>query len=189
MELSHTLRALGSMPHIFLGGVPQERAGEERLAWRRLHLQPDGFRLFCDSFSEDEAIPRQHAADGGNLRPLLRWAGIPPGTKSLALLVEDPDSPTVNPFVHWLVYNIPLDADDIADAIGEGARQGLNSMFGSTWTGCAPPKGDTPHRYVFQLFALDRPLDLGENAGRSAFLKAMKGHVLGCAVTMGTYQR
>ena len=189
MQFGHTLRSLRSMPRMVLGGVPKERAGEERLAWRRLGLVPSGIRLASDAFVEGSAIPTKHSADGGNAPPPLRWEGLPPGTEALALLVEDPDAPTPNPFVHWLVYNIPAHAPALtAETLAE-ARTGRNSMFGTTWTGCAPPKGDAPHRYVFQLFALDRVVEIGDHPGRTALIDALRGHVLCCAVLTGTYQR
>jgi Raf kinase inhibitor-like YbhB/YbcL family protein len=189
MQIGHTLRSLRSMPRMVLGGVPSERAGEERLAWRRLGLQPGNMRLMSDHFVDGGLIPSRQAADGGNVPPVLRWTDVPPGTEALALLVEDPDAPTPNPFVHWLVYNIPAHAFALTEELLGETRTGRNSMFGTGWTGCAPPKGDAAHRYVFQLFALDRVVEIGDHPGRTALIDALRGHAIGCAVLTGTYQR
>jgi hypothetical protein len=112
-------------------------------------------------------------------------------------MVEDPDAPTPKPFVHWLMYNIPPDLRGIAEdvrrenpaASASGALQGKNSNLKLGWTGMAPPKGDTPHHYHFQLFALDKPLDIGAGTGRSVLIDAMAGHVIGRGEVVGTYQR
>jgi Raf kinase inhibitor-like YbhB/YbcL family protein len=189
MDLQHTMRSLiRGVPRIALGGVPVERAGEERLAWRRLQLQPSRIQLFSD-FTQGEPIPFAHSADGGGFAPPLSWTGLPKEARSLVLLVEDPDAPTPNPFVHWIVYGIPPSADSAGAALARGAHAGRNSMMRAHWTGCAPPKGDHPHRYVFQLFAVDRPLQLRRHAGRSAVVEALRHRVIGLGLLTGTYRR
>lgn len=190
-SLGHTLRALTrGVPHLFRGGVPPVRAGEEQLAWHRLDARTtEGFGLRSDAFAGGEPIPTLHSADGPGLRPPLEWTGHPTGTRTLALIVEDPDAPTPRPFVHWLVYDLPTTVRTIAEGIHAGAMQGRNSLLRPGWTGCAPPEEDTPHRYVFQLFAVDRALLIGPNVGRSRLLRSLRGHVLGCALLTGTYQR
>jgi len=189
MDLQHAMRSIiRGVPRIALGGVPAERAGVSRLAWRRLGVRPTGIRLFSD-FTDGGDIPFAHSADGGGFAPPLSWADVPPEARSLALLVEDPDAPTPNPFVHWIVYGIPPQAGSIGDALVQGAFAGRNSMFRSQWAGCAPPKGDRAHRYVFQLFAVDGPLSLRPHAGRSAVLEALRGRVMGLGLLAGTYQR
>jgi Raf kinase inhibitor-like YbhB/YbcL family protein len=189
MDLQHTMRSIiRGVPRIALGGVPAERAGEERLAYRRLQLQPSRIQLFSD-FTDGEPIPFAHSADGGAFAPPLSWTGTPKEARSLALLVEDPDAPTPNPFVHWIVYGIPPGADSAGAALAQGAHAGRNSMMRPQWAGCAPPKGDSPHRYVFQLFAVDRPLQLGTHAGRSAVVEALRHRVIGLGLLTGTYRR
>jgi Raf kinase inhibitor-like YbhB/YbcL family protein len=190
MQLNHALRSIRSLPHMLLGGVPSERAGEERLAWTQLRVVPSGIlSLLCDAFLSGGVIPREFTADGGSKTPPLRFAGDQPRANSYALLVEDPDAPTPLPFVHWLAYGIPPDALTIEEAIRRGAKVGRNSMLRADWAGCAPPKGDSPHRYVFQLFALDQAIDIGEHAGRSALVSAIRQHVVDYATLVGTYQR
>jgi Raf kinase inhibitor-like YbhB/YbcL family protein len=191
MELQHTLRCvLRGLPHLVTGGVPPERAGEERLAFRRLGVTPShGLSLASDGFADGGAIPRVHTADGDGTPPPLRWSGVPASTGSLALVVEDPDAPTPNPFVHWIVHGIAPESESIATALGRGAREGRNSMLRTGWTPCAPPKGDEPHRYFFQLFALDGELPVPTHPGRSALVAALRSRVLACATLVGTHRR
>ncbi len=178
------------LPHLIVGGVPPERAGDERLASVRLGARrSEGLSLTSAAFADGGRIPARYSADGQGEAPPLRFIGAPAATKSLALMVEDPDAPTPNPFVHWLLYGITPNARTPSEALGTGAHQGRNSMLRATWASCAPPKGDTPHRYIFQLFALDRALRLAPAAGRSALLEGLRGHVLACALLTGTYSR
>jgi len=190
-ETQHLVRSIfRGLPHLLLGGVPPERAGERRLAVRRLGVEPRGdLQLTCDAFANGEPIPIRYTADGGSAEPPLRFQGAPRGARSLALLVEDPDAPTPRPFVHWLVYVIPPSATSIDAAHAGGAREGRSSLLRTGWVGCAPPKGDSAHRYFFQLFASGGALDLPAGAGRSALLRALSGHVISCATLIGTYRR
>jgi Raf kinase inhibitor-like YbhB/YbcL family protein len=190
-ETQHVLRSLlRGLPHLVLGGVPAERAGEERLAFRRLGVEPSSeLRLSSDAFGNGEPIPTRYTADGGSAEPPLRWSGVPPRARSLALIVEDPDAPTPLPFVHWLVYGIPPAATSVDVARATGAKEGKSSMLKTGWAGCAPSKGDIAHRYFFLLFAVDRSLDLRPDIGRSALLHAIGGHLLTCATLVGTYRR
>ena len=114
---------------------------------------------------------------------------MPSDTRSLVLIAEDPDAPTPNPYLHWLLYGINRASTSTQTALSQGANVGRNSGLRPTWTPCAPPKGDTPHRYFFQLFALDQELKQPPGAGRSALLEAMRGHIVECATLTGTYQR
>lgn len=173
---------------MLLGGVPVERAGTSRLAHRRLGIAASGIRLLSD-FAEGERIPLVHSADGGSFAPPLSWTDVPKEARSLALLVEDPDAPTPNPFVHWLVHGIAPAAGSVAAALTAGAPVGRNSLMRAGWAGCAPPKGDRPHRYVFQLFALDAEPNLRSGAGRSALIEAIRGRVVGLGLLTGTYAR
>jgi Raf kinase inhibitor-like YbhB/YbcL family protein len=189
MDLQHTMRSIvRGLPRLAVGGVPAERAGDQRLAFRRLRLQPTGILLSAD-FNDGGPIPVEHTADGAALPVPLSWSNVPKGARSLTLLVEDPDAPTPNPFLHWAIYGINPQALDVGQAIASGANLGRNSMLRSTWAGCAPPKGDDPHRYVFQLFALDSFPHLGAHCGRSALVEEMRGHVIGLGLFSGTYQR
>src|SRR5437868_11836338 len=190
-QTQHVLRSLlRGMPDLVIGGVPKERAGEERLAYRRLCIEPSGdLRLTSGAFGHGEPIPTRYTADGGSDEAPLRWSGVPAKAQSLALIVEDPDAPTPQPFVHWLLYGIPADATSTDQAHALGAKVGKSSLLKAAWAGCAPPKGDLAHRYFFQLFVLDRHLELPPRVGRSTLLFAMGGHLLGCAILIGTDKR
>jgi Raf kinase inhibitor-like YbhB/YbcL family protein len=190
MDLQHTVRCLvRGVPHIFLGGVPAERAGDDRLALHKLGLSPTGRpALYSDAFADGAPIPQVHTADGEGMPPPLGWDAPPPATRSLALLVEDPDAPTPNPFVHWIVTNLPPVAGTIEQALAKGAHEGRNSMFRTGWAPCAPPRGDDTHRYFFQLFALTRELRSGIS-GRAALLSAIRGRVIGSSILVGTHRR
>ena len=187
-QLTRTLKSLVlGMPHLVTGGEPKFRAGEDLLAINRLGW-PAWITLWSDAFEHEARLPAYAAADQGNQPPPLRWTGVPAGSRSLVLLIEDPDAPTARPFLHWAVYNI----DPSLPELQKGARfavEGKNSMLKKGFTGAAPPKGDRAHRYHFQLFALDRLLELGDSAGRTAILSAMRGHVLAAGEVIGTHKR
>lgn len=131
------------------------------------------------------AIPERHTAYGEGRSPALDWNPVG-GARSYAVLVEDPDAPTEQPFVHWLAWNIPPDMhglpgdirDDAASDKPTGLRQGRNDHGGTGWFGPRPPQGDPPHRYHFQVLALDAMLDLEDGASRDDLLATVDGHVL-----------
>jgi Raf kinase inhibitor-like YbhB/YbcL family protein len=198
MGLAHSAKVLVTgTPKILTGGKPGARAGDEGLAFANPSLQgPDDIEIHADSFKDDQPIPVLHSADGGSVSPSLHWSTAPAGTQSWALVVEDPDAPLPKPFVHWLVYNIAPSIMSLPAALGTDAqlpnppiKQGKNSALKTGFAGCAPPKGDSPHRYFFQIFALDTSLDIGAGAGRSELLGAMEGHVLARGKLIGTYER
>ena len=186
-QLTRTLKSLVlGMPALITGGEPRFRAGDALLAINQLGW-PAWITLWSDAFEHEAALPEYVAGEKGQPPP-LRWTGVPAGSRSLVLLIEDPDAPTARPFLHWAVYNI----DPSLPELEKGARfavEGKNSMLKKGFAGAAPPKGDRPHRYHFQLFALDRLLELPDSAGRSALLEAMKGHVLAAGEVIGTYAR
>lgn len=199
MGMGHAVKCIATgMPALIAGGRPGCRAGEERLAWFQPGMAASAELLVrSDAFARMSAIPSKYSADEQQISPPLSWSTRPEGTKSLALVVEDPDAPTPHPFVHWLLYNIPADLRGLPEdvrheeiaAAARGAMQGKNSTLKIGWAGMAPPKGDTPHHYHFQLFALDRTLDLAPGVGRTALFDAMAGHVVGRGNLVGTYQR
>ncbi|MDB5305727.1 MAG: Phosphatidylethanolamine-binding protein [Phycisphaerales bacterium] len=197
MSIGHAIRSVTlGMPKLVTGGVPKFRAGDQRLSYNEFDV-PESLSVSSDAFNSGEPIPVKYTGDGENVSPPLRWSGMPADAKSFVLIVEDPDAPTPNPFVHWLAYNIPTDILQLHEAIPKGPEpqegapfpQGKNSMLQPGYAGPSPPKGDIPHHYHFQLYALDRMLDLAPGAGRSALLKAMRGHVLAKGRLIGTYGR
>lgn len=136
-------------------------------------------------FEADAAIPSRHTAYGDGISPALHWNPVG-GAISYVVLVEDPDAPRPQPFVHWLAWNIPPSVHELPENIPPSARpaavpgmcQGLNSQGELGYFGPRPPQGDDPHHYHFQVFALDRTLALSDNAKRDDVLTAMDGHVL-----------
>ena len=151
-----------------------------------------------DAFSDGHAIPVRHTEDGDDLSPALSWTGTPKGTVEFALIVDDPDAPRPEPWVHWIVGKIPGDATALPQGFRNenapaGAPAGL--VYGrNTWgtvgyRGPAPPKGHGTHHYHFKLYALDAPLTMAAGTDKDALLQAMSGHVLGHGELVGTYQR
>ena len=149
------------------------------------------------AFSEGKPIPRRYTGDGEDLSPQLSWSGLPATVRELALVVDDPDAPTNEPWVHWVIYNVPATLDGLAEGIAPvahppvapGVAQGKNSWDAIGYRGPAPPKGHGTHRYYFKLFALGTALHLPEGLDKASLLKKMAGHVVAEGVLMGTYKR
>jgi len=140
-------------------------------------------------------VPVRYTGDGEDVSPPLAWSGVPEGAKELALIVDDPDARMPQPWVHWVIYNIPAGVSELPAGVKAagpapgGARQGLNSSGGTGYRGPAPPPGHGVHHYHFRLYALDSRLDLRPGAQKKALLDAMAGHVLAEGELVGTYQR
>jgi Raf kinase inhibitor-like YbhB/YbcL family protein len=150
-------------------------------------------QLTSPAFSEGSAIPAKHTCDGTNLSPALKWSGVPAGTKSLALIADDPDAPA-GTWVHWVLYDLPGGTAELAEGqpksqyLPGGAKQGLNSFKKLGYDGPCPPPGK-PHRYFFKLYALDSVLDLKPGASKKDVEHAMEKHILAQGQLMGTYKR
>jgi len=150
------------------------------------------FVIQSPAFEEGGSIPARYTCDGDDVSPPLQWAGVPEGTRSLALIVDDPDAPDPAAprmvWVHWVLYNLPPDSQGLPEAVEAlpaGTLEGINDWKRTGYGGPCPPVGR--HRYFFKLYALDTVLpDLGE-PNKAELLEAMQGHVLGEAVLMGTY--
>jgi Raf kinase inhibitor-like YbhB/YbcL family protein len=151
-------------------------------------------QLTSTAFSYGNLIPALYTCDGRDVSPPLSWAGVPLGTKSLALLVYDPDAPDPaapkRTWVHWVLYNLPAEATGLQQGVVNlpaGTGEGVNDWHHTGYGGPCPPIGR--HRYFFKLYALDTLLpDLGSPT-RAGLEKAMQGHILGDAELIGTYQR
>jgi Raf kinase inhibitor-like YbhB/YbcL family protein len=149
------------------------------------------FQLFSSAFPEGGLVPRLHTGDGADLSPALEWSGEPQGVKSFALIVDDPDAPA-GVWNHWLLWDIPASVHSLSQGAktGQIGRAGVNDFGNPGYGGPAPPKGHGPHRYFFKICALDLerlPLDAG--ARRAQLDRALKGHILSQAQTMGRYER
>jgi Raf kinase inhibitor-like YbhB/YbcL family protein len=144
-----------------------------------------GLEISSAAFEAGGAIPSRHSCDGENVSPPLSFAGVPAGTRSLALVVDDPDAP-VGTFIHWLAWGIDPDSDGLGE--GQAApREGRNGFGTTGYAGPCPPRGR--HRYFFRLFALDAELDLEPGADRKQLESALDDHVLESAELLGTYER
>jgi Raf kinase inhibitor-like YbhB/YbcL family protein len=150
-------------------------------------------RLGSPTVKPDGQMPEQHSAWRDNLSPGLTWTAVP-DARSYVLVMEDADAKPVAPFVHWVAWNIPGDITQLQEGLSTdprlpepGLMQGRNSRGSTGYHGPRPPVGDAPHRYHFQLFALDTLLDLPVGADREQVLEAMQGHVLAKGTLMARY--
>ena len=152
--------------------------------------------LRSSAFVHDGEINSRYTCDGRDLSPPLSWTGVPDGTKSLALIVDDPDAPDPKAprrvYVHWVLYNVPPQAPGLAEAVATahlpaGTREGLNDWGRTGYGGPCPPIGR--HRYFHKLYALDTVLPDLKRPTKAQLLAALDGHVLAQAELIGTYQR
>jgi len=149
------------------------------------------------AFAQGQPIPRRYSGEGEDISVPLSFSGIGEGVKELALIVDDPDAPRPEPWVHWVIYKIPPDVSGLAEGIGAdaelsrpaGALQGRNTSGDIGYHGPMPPPGHGVHHYHFRLYALDTELDLKSGADKQALLAAIEGHVVGQGELIGTYQR
>lgn len=148
----------------------------------------NSMNISSPAFGHNESIPSKYTCDGDNVSPPVTFSNIPEGTKSLALIVEDPDAPA-GLWVHWLVWNIQPDTLEIPeDNVPAGAEQGVSSFERNDYGGPCPP--DNQHRYFFKLYALDITLDLEPAATyKNDLEKAMEGHTLAKTELIGLYDR
>jgi Raf kinase inhibitor-like YbhB/YbcL family protein len=152
--------------------------------------------LTSSHFENQGEIPKRFTCDGEDISPALAWSDVPAGTKSLALIVDDPDAPDpANPkmtWVHWVLYNIPATTDALPEGVASrdlpaGSLEGLNDWKKTGYGGPCPPIGT--HRYFHKLYALDVVLPDLKKPTKAGLEKAMKGHVLSQAELVGKYQR
>ena len=145
------------------------------------------------AFQPGQPVPRVCTCDGEDRSPDLEWSEVPVQSRSFALVCDDPDAPR-GTWVHWVLFNLPADAVQLAAGVPgkpelpSGARQGVNSSGKIGYSGPCPPPG-RPHRYYFRLYALDTVLNVAAGASRADLDQAMATHVLAEATLMGTYGR
>lgn len=156
-------------------------------------------QLRSPAFSPGERIPRRHARapEGLDASPALTWSLVPQSASELVLICDDPDAPSAEPWVHWVVYRISPRLKGLPEGVPkderpgnpEGMLQGLNSWDEVGYGGPQPPVGHGTHHYRFRLYALDTHLDLGPGATKAEVLDAIEGHVVGEGELVGTYER
>lgn len=158
----------------------------------RLHT---GVTVYSPAQASDGRLADRHSAYHDNISPPLNWTNVP-DVAAWALVVEDPDAPRELPFVHWMIWNIAGDARGLPEGIAntaepvtpQNAVQGRNDAGGHGWFGPRPPAGHGLHRYYFQVFALDQPIDMGPETPLGELLNVLKGHTLAKGEMMATYE-
>ena len=149
--------------------------------------------LTSSAFAEGARIPARYTCAGEDVSPPLKWSDAPERAESLALICDDPDAPR-GTWVHWVLYGLPADVTELAEAVPatetlpNGAMQGTTDFGRVGYGGPCPPPGG-PHRYFFKLYALDTELDLQPGATKKQLLAAMNDHILAQAQLMGTFER
>lgn len=144
-------------------------------------------KLFSPAFEHNQIMPSQYTCEGLDVNPPLLFEDVPAQTKSLVLIVDDPDAPS-GAWVHWLLWNIdPKTRGLEEDQVPAGAQQGINDFNKQSYGGPCPPTGT--HRYFFKLYALDTRLELKPKAVKKNLDGAMKGHVIAQAELIGRYRR
>jgi Raf kinase inhibitor-like YbhB/YbcL family protein len=152
--------------------------------------------LSASAFGNGGPIPEHHTCEGKDVSPALEWRNVPRDTRSLVLIVDDPDAPDPKApamtWVHWVLYDLPASTTGLPEGVASaalppGTREGLNDWRRTGWGGPCPPIGR--HRYFFKLYALDALLGDLARPTKAAVEKAMHGHVLASAEWMGTYEK
>jgi Raf kinase inhibitor-like YbhB/YbcL family protein len=152
-----------------------------------------GFTITSGAFTEGQSIPSKHTCDGDDISPELKWDNPPEGTRSFALICDDPDAPGMT-WVHWVVWAIPATVTGLPEGIpsdpvlDDATKQGMTDFRRIGYDGPCPP-GGKPHRYFFKLYALDNVTNLEPGASKKRLLEAMEGHILAQTQLMGTYSR
>jgi Raf kinase inhibitor-like YbhB/YbcL family protein len=168
--------------------VPSWESGLQSAKERNMALQ-----LSSRTFLDGQTIPRKFTCSGADVSPELAWSDAPSGTKSLALIVDDPDAPA-GVWVHWVLYDLPAETRDLPEGMPKdrelrsGARQGKNDFGKIGYNGPCPPSGPA-HRYFFKLYALREKTGLKAGASKDELERAMKGNILGQATLTGKFGR
>jgi len=188
---------LEKLPQSVGHALINQRAGMENVLYNRLFHERSSARLQLRSrsFVFNGRLPVRYTADGDGLSPPLEWEDVPPGTASIAILVEDADSPTPHPLVHAIVVGL----DPASGSLEEGALNspnhsgiglvGQNSFFRQAWLPPDPPRGHGEHRYVFQVYALRAGAPFSKVPGRHELIDAVLDRALAVGCLIGTYER
>lgn len=189
---------LEQLPDVVGHVLRTTRAGLDHLAYQKIGLRAGmgGLDVRSLAFADHATIPARYTADGEGVSPPLHWSGLPAGTVSVAVIVEDADSPTPQPLVHAIVVGLPAAESamaegslDSADHVGVGLQTGQNSFLRDRWLPPDPPPGHGVHRYAFQVFALAARPEFASTFGREALLEALREHAVASGCLIGTYER
>ena len=173
--------------------TPQSETGQNNAAMKTGDVAMS-LTIESTAFKNNERVPTRFSGDGEDVSPQLSWSGAPDGTDELALIMDDPDAPTAEPWVHWVIYKIPADTTALRENVAKtetlsdpaGAMQGKNSWGKIGYGGPAPPRGHGVHHYHFKVYALDQALSVSPGLTKNQLLSAMKGHILAKAELVGT---
>jgi Raf kinase inhibitor-like YbhB/YbcL family protein len=189
---------LENLPDFVGHALRDQRAGLDQIAFNRLPLRAGQGAIAVTSlaFVDHGPLPATCTADGDGVSPPLQWSGVPDAATSVALIVEDADSPTPHPLVHAIAVGLAAKdgslkegaLNDDADA-PENARLGRNSYLQPGWLPPDPPPGHGRHRYAFQVFALAGDATLPETPGRDALMEVLERHAVASGMLVGTYER
>jgi Raf kinase inhibitor-like YbhB/YbcL family protein len=183
-----------SVGHVLKGVRP----GLEKIVANKPEIvdAPTTIRLASPAFVDGGEMPARYTEDGAKISPPLNWSGVPPEAVALLLIIEDADSPTPVPLMHTIVLDLAAADGELAEgalksdgAPGEGRPMGKNSFMKSQYLPPDPPPGHGPHRYVFQIYALDRHLELGDGAGKEDVVVGLQDAVMAKGVLIGVYER
>lgn len=142
-------------------------------------------QLISSAFHPNTRIPEQYTCKGADQSPPLLFSDVPPNTQSFAIIMHDPDAPAGD-WVHWTIWNIPsVTRELLADVVPQDAVQGVTSANTNGYHGPCPPPGTGTHRYIFELYALDAPLDLPATTTRDTLLTSLKSHTIAKAELIG----
>jgi Raf kinase inhibitor-like YbhB/YbcL family protein len=189
---------LEKLPEVVGHVLRDRRAGLDKLVFNRSGLRTGLGLLQVTSlaFVDHAAIPERYTADGEGLSPPLAWTGVPAGTGSVALIVEDADAPTGEPLVHAIVVDLPAGDGSLHEGAlkspgheGDEVHEGRNSYLRAGWLPPDPPPGHGEHRYAFQVFALAPGEAFQGTPGRDALLEAIRQRGLASGLLVGTYAR
>lgn len=184
-----------------LGGCERRTAAPSKAAQKGRPTQVGenvmSITLSSSAFKHNEPIPRKYTGEGADVSPPLSWSGLPAGTKELALIMDDPDAPRPEPWVHWVIYKLPPTLSGLPEGLPKtptlsdppGTMQGRNTWPKIGYNGPMPPPGHGVHHYHFRLYALDTALDVQPGLTKDELLAKMKGHILAQGELVGTYQR
>jgi hypothetical protein len=175
----------------------EQAAGQKTEKEAERKGQAMSFRISSPAFAGNEKIPLRYSGDGEDISPPLVWGNVPKGTAELALICDDPDAPTAQPFVHWVIYGLSPELKGLPEAVPTQAeltepvkaRQGENSWGNTGYGGPAPPRHRGVHHYRFTLYALSKRLDLPAGADKERLLKAAEGSVPAKTTLTGLYER
>jgi len=169
-------------------------------AGQALAQAPQPVNVTSSAFSNHENVPLKYTAYGDNVSPQIVWGELPQGTEQLALVMDDPVAPTPEPFVHWVVYNIPATAPELPEGLSTeerisepaalaGTINGVNGLGRTGYFGPRPPADGELHAYHFWVYALDTALDLEPGLGKAELIAAIEDHIIGAGMLMGHYER